>query len=218
MPWTIGTAISMGAPGLCARVTASNIDAAAAERRTLDSSKQWLEPRRSPMCGNSVCQDRRFLARHMPALEQFFHYRNLDVSTLKELALRWAPDVAEGFRKTSTHLALDDVRESIGELQYYRERLSAPALGSLTCTASFAQKHPGLDHRIGIQGQAVDALFDQPTRQFGVIGWALPADPDVFSRALQALIAIAMRNLTASSRSSKDLATTLESRSSPSAS
>ena len=74
------------------------------------------------MCGNSVCQDRRFLARHMPALEGFFHYRNLDVSTLKELALRWAPQVAAGFRKRSSHLALDDVRESIHELQYYREQ------------------------------------------------------------------------------------------------
>jgi oligoribonuclease len=75
------------------------------------------------MCGNSICQDRRFLARHMPALERFFHYRNLDVSTLKELAQRWAPTVAEGFRKTSSHLAMDDVRESIRELNYYRERL-----------------------------------------------------------------------------------------------
>jgi oligoribonuclease len=74
------------------------------------------------MCGNSVCQDRRFLAKHMPALERFFHYRNLDVSTLKELAQRWAPQIAQGLKKTSSHLALDDVRESIRELQYYRER------------------------------------------------------------------------------------------------
>ena len=74
------------------------------------------------MCGNSICQDRRFLARLMPALERFFHYRNLDVSTLRELALRWAPQVADGFRKGSTHLALEDVRESIRELQYYREK------------------------------------------------------------------------------------------------
>jgi oligoribonuclease len=78
------------------------------------------------MCGNSICQDRRFLARHMPSLEAFFHYRNLDVSTLKELALRWAPNVAEGFRKISSHLALEDVRDSIRELQYYRERLLRP--------------------------------------------------------------------------------------------
>ena len=75
------------------------------------------------MCGNSICQDRRFLARCMPELEAFFHYRNLDVSTLKELARRWYPQVATGFQKQSTHLALDDVRDSIRELQYYRERL-----------------------------------------------------------------------------------------------
>ena len=112
-----------GRSGLAARVLASNIDAATAERRTLEFLAVWVEAKRSPMCGNSVCQDRRFLARHMPALERFFHYRNLDVSTLKELALRWAPKVAEGFRKESTHLALDDVRDSIRELRYYRERL-----------------------------------------------------------------------------------------------
>jgi oligoribonuclease len=115
-----------GGSGLCARVLASDVDTPDAERRTLRFLEQWLEPKRSPMCGNSICQDRRFLARHMPALERFFHYRNLDVSTLKELALRWAPEVAAGFRKTSTHLALDDVRESIRELQYYRERLLRP--------------------------------------------------------------------------------------------
>ncbi|HEX3914840.1 MAG TPA: oligoribonuclease [Steroidobacteraceae bacterium] len=112
-----------GGSGLAARVLASDIDAATAERRTLEFLAAWVEPKRSPMCGNSICQDRRFLARYMPALETFFHYRNLDVSTLKELALRWAPNVAEGFRKHSTHLALDDVRDSIRELQYYRERL-----------------------------------------------------------------------------------------------
>jgi oligoribonuclease len=112
-----------GRSGLTARVLASDVDAAEAERRTLAFLAQWLEARRSPMCGNSICQDRRFLARYMPALEAFFHYRNLDVSTLKELALRWAPTVAEGFRKNSSHLALDDVRDSIRELQYYRERL-----------------------------------------------------------------------------------------------
>jgi oligoribonuclease len=115
-----------GRSGLCERVLASDVDTPTAERRTLQFLEQWLEPRRSPMCGNSICQDRRFLARQMPALEQFFHYRNLDVSPLTELALRWAPNIAEGFRKTSTHLALDDVRESIRELQYYRERLLRP--------------------------------------------------------------------------------------------
>jgi len=115
-----------GRSGLSARVRASEVDAATAERRTLEFLAAWAEPKRSPMCGNSICQDRRFLARYMPSLEAFFHYRNLDVSTLKELALRWAPAVAEGFRKTSTHLALDDVRDSIRELQYYRERLLRP--------------------------------------------------------------------------------------------
>jgi len=112
-----------GRSGLSARVLASTVDEAAAERETLRFLESWLEAGRSPMCGNSICQDRRFLARHMPALERFFHYRNLDVSTLKELALRWAPTVAEGFRKASSHLAMDDVRESIRELKYYRERL-----------------------------------------------------------------------------------------------
>jgi oligoribonuclease len=115
-----------GRSGLASRVLASDIDAPTAERRTLDFLAAWAEPKRSPMCGNSICQDRRFLARYMPSLEAFFHYRNLDVSTLKELALRWAPNVAEGFRKNSTHLALDDVRDSIRELQYYRERLLRP--------------------------------------------------------------------------------------------
>jgi oligoribonuclease len=110
-----------GRSGLSTRVLASAIDTAAAERETLRFLEVWAEPGRSPMCGNSICQDRRFLARLMPTLERFFHYRNLDVSTLKELALRWAPQVADGFRKTSTHLALEDVRDSIRELQYYRE-------------------------------------------------------------------------------------------------
>jgi len=112
--------------GLTARVLASATDEASAERATLSFLERWVEPRRSPMCGNSICQDRRFLARHMPALERFFHYRNLDVSTLKELAQRWAPHIAQGFLKSSTHLALDDVRESIRELEYYRERLLRP--------------------------------------------------------------------------------------------
>jgi oligoribonuclease len=112
-----------GRSGLIARVLASTVDTAHAERETLRFLEGWVEPGRSPMCGNSICQDRRFLARLMPALERFFHYRNLDVSTLKELAQRWAPLVAEGFRKASSHLAMDDVRESIRELQYYRERL-----------------------------------------------------------------------------------------------
>ncbi len=115
-----------GSSGLSARVLASDVDAAAAERETIRFLKTWVSAGCSPMCGNSICQDRRFLARHMPTLEHFFHYRNLDVSTLKELANRWAPQVAQGFRKSSTHLALDDVRESIRELQYYREHLLRP--------------------------------------------------------------------------------------------
>ena len=115
-----------GRSGLAARVLASDISAATAERRTLEFLEAWVEPKRSPMCGNGICQDRRFLARLMPSLEAFFHYRNLDVSTLKELAIRWAPNVADGFRKNSTHLALDDVRDSIRELQYYREKLLRP--------------------------------------------------------------------------------------------
>ena len=115
-----------GRSGLSARVLDSEVDAGAAERETIAFLADWAEPGRSPMCGNSICQDRRFLARHMPALERFFHYRNLDVSTLKELAQRWAPQVAAGFRKAGTHLALDDVRESIRELQYYREHFLRP--------------------------------------------------------------------------------------------
>jgi oligoribonuclease len=111
-----------GSSGLIARVRASEIDAGAAENATLKFLETWAEPGRSPMCGNSICQDRRFMARLMPRLEGFFHYRNLDVSTLKELALRWAPQVAQAFQKSSSHLALDDVRESIRELQFYRER------------------------------------------------------------------------------------------------
>ena len=110
-----------GGSGLTQRVLDSPTDTAAAERATLEFLGTWVEAGRSPMCGNSICQDRRFLARLMPALEAFFHYRNLDVSTLKELAQRWAPQVAQAFQKSSTHLALDDVRESIRELQFYRD-------------------------------------------------------------------------------------------------
>jgi len=115
-----------GGSGLTERVRQSAIDAAEAERRTLEFLRRWVGERDSPMCGNSICQDRRFLAREMPALEKYFHYRNLDVSTLKELARRWAPDVFAGLKKSSTHLALDDIRESIDELKYYRERLLRP--------------------------------------------------------------------------------------------
>ena len=109
--------------GLTQRVRESRLDEAQAERLTLEFLSAHVPANASPMCGNSICQDRRFLARCMPDLERFFHYRNLDVSTLKELARRWAPAVASGFVKQSTHLALDDVRDSIRELQYYREHL-----------------------------------------------------------------------------------------------
>ena len=109
-----------GGSGLLQRVRDSQLTAADAEAQTLAFLAQHVDAGMSPMCGNSICQDRRFLAREMPSLEKFFHYRNLDVSTVKELARRWAPAVLEGVRKTSTHLALDDIRESIRELDHYR--------------------------------------------------------------------------------------------------
>ena len=109
-----------GQSGLTQRVKDSTIGDAQAEKQTLEFLAQWVPANKSPMCGNSICQDRRFLARWMPALEKHFHYRNLDVSTVKELALRWAPEVAKGFTKESTHLALADIRDSIAELKYYR--------------------------------------------------------------------------------------------------
>jgi oligoribonuclease len=110
-----------GATGLIERVKNSRVTEAEAEREMLDFISRYIPQKRSPMCGNSICQDRRFLARTMPALEAWFHYRNLDVSTLKELAVRWRPEVANGFMKRATHRALDDVRESIEELKYYRD-------------------------------------------------------------------------------------------------
>ncbi|HVC37231.1 MAG TPA: oligoribonuclease [Gammaproteobacteria bacterium] len=115
-----------GQSGLSQRVRESRVTEAQAERATLDFLRQYLPANTSPMCGNSICQDRRFLARHMPELEKFFHYRNLDVSTLKELAKRWAPDIAGGFTKESSHLALEDIRDSVAELKFYRERLFRP--------------------------------------------------------------------------------------------
>ena len=109
-----------GASGLLQRVRDSRLTAAQAEAKTLEFLAAYSEPGTSPMCGNSICQDRRFLAREMPMLEKFFHYRNLDVSTVKELARRWAPGVLAGVQKASTHLALDDIRESIRELEHYK--------------------------------------------------------------------------------------------------
>ncbi len=114
-----------GESGLIERVLGSTVDEAEAETRTLDFVRQWVPEGKSPMCGNSICQDRRFLARCMPRLERYFHYRNLDVSTLKELARRWKPAVAKGFKKESQHLALQDIRDSIDELRYYREHFIA---------------------------------------------------------------------------------------------
>jgi len=116
-----------GASGLVARVRASRVTVAEAQQRTLEFLAALVTPGSSPMCGNSICQDRRFLARCMPDLERFFHYRNLDVSTLKELARRWAPAVSDGFVKQGTHLAHADIHESIRELRHYRARLFAPA-------------------------------------------------------------------------------------------
>ena len=107
--------------GLWQRVIESTIDLPTAEALTVDFLARWVTPGKSPMCGNSICQDRRFLHRLMPRLERFFHYRNLDVSTIKELARRWAPDVHKGFSKESAHTALSDVRDSIDELRYYRQ-------------------------------------------------------------------------------------------------
>ena len=115
--WNKGT---HGRSGLTDRVRASTIDEAVAEAQVIAFLKQYVKAGKSPMCGNSICQDRRFLALTMPALEAFFHYRNLDVSTLKELARRWKPEVLAGFTKQSKHEALADIYESIEELKYYR--------------------------------------------------------------------------------------------------
>ena len=107
--------------GLWQRVLDSEVGIAQAEARTVAFLNQWVPAKASPMCGNSICQDRRFLHRLMPRLEQYFHYRNLDVSTLKELARRWAPPVLAGVSKTGSHTALSDVHDSINELKHYRQ-------------------------------------------------------------------------------------------------
>ncbi|NCF15329.1 MAG: oligoribonuclease [Gammaproteobacteria bacterium] len=112
-----------GDSGLIARVLESEIDAQEAEAATIAFLGEWVDEGVSPMCGNSICQDRRFLAREMPRLEAWFHYRNLDVSTLKILTQQWAPGIAKGFVKESAHLALSDIRDSIAELEWYRENL-----------------------------------------------------------------------------------------------
>lgn len=118
--WNKGT---HGKSGLIDKVKASTLTDADAEAQMINFLKQYVSASKSPMCGNSIGQDRRFMARYMPKLEAYFHYRNLDVSTLKELARRWYPQRSKGFTKTSAHLALQDVRDSIEELRFYRERL-----------------------------------------------------------------------------------------------
>ena len=110
-----------GRSGLIDRVKASTLDEGTVAAQALEFLKKYSLAGHSPMCGNSICQDRRFMARHMPELESFFHYRNLDVSTLKELCKRWTPEVYKGFKKRSKHTALADIYESIDELKYYRE-------------------------------------------------------------------------------------------------
>ena len=112
-----------GGSGLIERVKNSEVNEAKAEAETIAFLSQYIDAGKSPMCGNSICQDRRFMARCMPQLEAFFHYRNLDVSTLKELAVRWKPEVTKGFKKKGSHLAMDDIIDSIEELRYYRKEI-----------------------------------------------------------------------------------------------
>lgn len=112
-----------GASGLLERVQTSSVSMHVAEKDTIEFLNDWVPAGKSPMCGNSICQDRRFMVRTMPELEAYFHYRNIDVSTIKELVRRWKPEIANSFRKKNTHLALDDIRESIVELQVYREKV-----------------------------------------------------------------------------------------------
>jgi oligoribonuclease len=116
-----------GGSGLTARVRASTVSLADAQGATLEFLKVWVQGGVSPMCGNSICQDRRFMARQMPQLERYFHYRNMDVSTIKELARRWMPSLAAGFSKQASHLALADIHDSIRELLYYRQHLFVEA-------------------------------------------------------------------------------------------
>jgi len=116
-----------GKSGLTDRVKQSLTSEIQAQSQTIEFLSAYVPAGTSPMCGNSICQDRRFLAKHMPQLEAFFHYRHIDVSTIKELASRWRPDLKGGFKKNNTHLALDDIRESIAELLFYRAQwLTSP--------------------------------------------------------------------------------------------
>ncbi|WP_266171099.1 oligoribonuclease [Dyella subtropica] len=111
--------------GLWEQVLSATDDHIAAEQATLEFLRAWVPAGKSPMCGNSICQDRRFMHRQMPRLERYFHYRNLDVSTLKELSRRWSPSIGKGFSKESAHTALSDIRDSIDELRYYRQYMGA---------------------------------------------------------------------------------------------
>jgi oligoribonuclease len=120
--WNTGT---HGKSGLTARVRASTVDEASAQAQTIAFLQQYVPKGKSPMCGNTICQDRRFMANYMPLLESFFHYRNLDVSTLKELARRWKPGVMDSFKKAQAHTALADIHESIDELMHYRTHFLA---------------------------------------------------------------------------------------------
>ena len=120
--WNKGT---HGKSGLIDRVKSSTTDEVSAQAQVIEFLQRYVPRNKSPMCGNSICQDRRFLANYMPGLEEFFHYRNLDVSTLKELAKRWKPEILAGFKKAQAHTALADIHESIDELVYYREHLLA---------------------------------------------------------------------------------------------
>jgi oligoribonuclease len=117
-PWCIN---QHGKSGLTQRVRESKNDIEYAEQQTIDFVSQYVGKEKSPICGNSIGQDRRFLVRGMPALESYFHYRNLDVSSVKEIARRWKPELLAGFKKTGSHLAMDDIKDSINELRYYRE-------------------------------------------------------------------------------------------------
>jgi len=121
--WCVNT---HGASGLTERVLNSSIDVLEAEQRTIEFLKQYVGKGKSPMCGNTICQDRRFMVNYMPELEQYFHYRHIDVSTIKELLKRWRKDLLSGHTKKGAHLALDDVIESIDELKYYREHFLIP--------------------------------------------------------------------------------------------
>ena len=123
-----------GESGLTARVLTSGVSLEEAQQGTVDFLATWVDKGASPMCGNSICQDRRFLAREMPELERYFHYRNLDVSTLKILAQQWAPEVAAGFTKESTHRALADIRDSIDELAWYRDNFLDKAVIAAAAT------------------------------------------------------------------------------------